>query len=414
MYFDAEKRLFCCKKCTYTVVNKAKMSRHLSRKTACDSKDPIPIKIVQSSDAAQQKYVCESCGKTFGRKSHYRDHLNRQDPCTNTYSGTYKILKTVHKSRLTVLDLFCGCGGFTKGLSNAGLNVVAGIDFWETAIASYQQNHDHIGICDDITKLSPELFIEKYKVVCKIDMIVGGPPCQGFSSMGNRDPSDPRNSLFIEFVKYVYYFLPKCFVMENVVGILSAKTTNNESVIDIIMNSLSLSYDCRIFKMTASNYDVPQERNRIFIIGIRKNISVSPTKPPETSKYNKIPVKTILIPKKNVEPDYFLSELAVKNILSGTKVYGTTIINPDKPCNTILAGYGKSGGYSSLVKYSETEIRKLTILELKRIQTFPDDYKIEGTYAEISKQIGNAVPCNLAYHIGEHIIKLLNCCKNCK
>src|SRR5210317_754479 len=97
---------------------------------------------------------------------------------------------------LKVLDLFCGCGGMSKGLQDAGLNLVAGIDIWDKAINSYSQNFpDHLSECADITNLTPQLFDETYGID-DVDVIVGGPPCQGFSIAGKRDVKDPRNSLF--------------------------------------------------------------------------------------------------------------------------------------------------------------------------------------------------------------------------
>ena len=91
-----------------------------------------------------------------------------------------------------MLDLFCGCGGMSKGLEEAGLNIVAGIDIWDKAIDSYKQNFNHLSVCNDISKLSPSSFCEKYNIDNQdIDVIVGGPPCQGFSIAGKRDVKDP-------------------------------------------------------------------------------------------------------------------------------------------------------------------------------------------------------------------------------
>jgi len=403
------------------------MARHLSRKTPCDdviteslepseslNSDKItPISIVIHEEKAHHIptiYACQHCKKTFRKKDHYTNHINRQDPCVNMYSGIYKILRTKKSVPLNVIDLFCGCGGFAKGFTNAGLNVVAGIDFWKVAIDSYSSNYNHLSLCVDLKEFPPEVLLRQHigsKIGLNIDIIIGGPPCQGFSTMGNRDPNDPRNSLFMEFVKYVYFFLPSAFVIENVTGILTMKTSSGENVIDIIINHLNPSYNCKIFKVSASDYDVPQERKRIIIMGIRKNRSIEPSLPLETSKYNKIPVKIVLLDEDEVDAKYYLSQPIVDKITSGKKTYGVKFIDINKPCNTILAGYGKSGGYTSLVKYSDTKIRKLIPLELGSIQTFPDDYIFKGTENDIIKQIGNAVPCNLAYHIAKHLSELL-------
>lgn len=179
---------------------------------------------------------------------------------------------------LNVLDLFCGCGGMSKGLSDAGFNIIAGIDILDKAIESYQKNYNHLAICADLTKLPPEKFDKIYnKNKESIDLIVGGPPCQGFSIAGKRDTKDPRNSLFMEFVKYIDYFKPKAFIMENVIGILSMKTSKNEKVIDIIMSHLNINYNCIVLKLYASDFEVAQNRRRTIIIGIRNDLNIIPT-----------------------------------------------------------------------------------------------------------------------------------------
>ena len=129
--------------------------------------------------------------------------------------------------QLNVIDLFCGCGGMSKGLTDTGLNIIAGIDIWDKAVESYNKNYNHKAYCDDLTQLSPEKFNEYYNKDNKtVDIIVGGPPCQSFSIAGKRDKNDPRNALFMEYVKYLDYFKPKAFIMENVIGMLSKKTEN--------------------------------------------------------------------------------------------------------------------------------------------------------------------------------------------
>ena len=219
-------------------------------------------------------------------------------------------------SKLKVLDLFCGCGGMSKGLEDAGLKIVAGIDVWNKAIASYKKNFNHLSICKDLRKLSPESFSSQYNVQkTDIDLIVGGPPCQGFSIAGKRNIADPRNSLFMEYVKYLNYFKPKAFIMENVIGILSMKNTVGEKIIDIIMEKLTIDYNCVINKLYASDFEVPQNRRRVIIIGVRKDLKITP-KPPQSilSKQDRIPVSTILEAKKDVDIKQFLSKRALSGI----------------------------------------------------------------------------------------------------
>lgn len=324
-------------------------------------------------------------------------------------------LRVKAKKKLVVLDLFCGCGGMSKGLQDAGLNVVAGLDIWDKAIDSYKANLNHTAVCDDINKLPPELFEEKHMSGTKsIDLLVGGPPCQGFSIAGKRDIKDPRNSLFMEYVKYLNYFSPKAFIMENVMGILSMKNAEGVKVINIIMELLGTNYNCVICKLYASDFEVPQNRRRVIIIGIRKDLNKNPTEPVTVlEKEDRIPVSSILLPREEVDERNYLSEKALNGIRAKKEKakkngngFGAQFLKLDKPSYTIPARYWKDG-YDALVKYSETEVRRLTILELKRIQSFPDDYILIGNKKDQIMQIGNAVACRFAYHLGKHIINTL-------
>ena len=317
---------------------------------------------------------------------------------------------------LNVIDLFCGCGGMSKGLTDAGLNIIAGIDIWDKAIENYNKNFEHKAYCEDLTKLPPEKFNELYNKENKnIDILVGGPPCQSFSIAGKRDKNDPRNALFMEYVKYLDYFNPKAFIMENVIGMLSKKTANGEKVIDIIMEQLNRNYNCIINKLYASDFEVPQNRRRVIIVGIRKDLNIIPTEPEHIIKNvkDRIPIKNILLQKEQIELSNFLSEKAIHGIINkkerskerGTG-FGAQFLDLDKPSYTIPARYWKDG-YDALVKYNEKEIRRLTIIELKRVQTFPDDYIIIGSKKDIIMQIGNAVACKFAYHLGKYIINIL-------
>ena len=104
---------------------------------------------------------------------------------------------------MNTLDLFCGCGGFAKGFTDAKFNILCGIDKWDRAIESYKQNYNHLALCKDLTKFPPAQLASEHDIECgDIDLIIGGPPCQGFSNAGKRDIKDPRNSLFMEFVRH--------------------------------------------------------------------------------------------------------------------------------------------------------------------------------------------------------------------
>ena len=317
---------------------------------------------------------------------------------------------------LNVLDLFCGCGGMSKGLVDSGLNIIAGIDVWDKAIESYNKNFDHNGYCKDLTKFSPEKFNELYNKDNKIiDVIVGGPPCQSFSIAGRRDKNDPRNALFMEYVKYLNYYKPKAFVMENVIGMLSKKTESGENVIDIIMEHLNKDYNCKINKLYASDFEVPQNRRRTIIIGFRKDLKIKQDGPKLIidSVEKRVPVKNIILKKVDVDKSLYLSERAIEGIRKKKEKskkngngFGAQFLDMNKPSYTIPARYWKDG-YDALVKYNDNEIRRLSILELKRIQSFPDDFILEGSKKDKIMQIGNAVASRFAYHLGKYIISTL-------
>lgn len=338
------------------------------------------------------------------------------DKNVKNFTKWFKNIISTYKKMVSMntLDLFCGCGGFSTGLKDAGLNIVAGIDIWDKAIQTYKNNHDGISLCEDLTIYSPEKFCEKNKI-SNIDVIIGGPPCQGFSMAGKRDLNDPRNSLFMEFSKYIEFFKPKIFVMENVIGILSQKTSDNVKCIDIIMEILGRNYNCIICKVMASDFEVPQNRKRVLIIGIHKKYNIKPSEPIKIieNPENRIPVSSVLLSRENIEEKYYLSERAIQGInrkkermINESKGFGAQFLNLDKPSFTIPSRYWKDG-YDALVKYSDTEIRRLTITELKRIQTFPEEYIFSGSNKDVIIQIGNAVPCKLSYHIGKYIKSIL-------
>ena len=313
---------------------------------------------------------------------------------------------------LNVLDLFCGCGGMTQGLKQT-LNIVCGIDVWDKAIESYKKNHNHLSLCKDLTEFHPEDLQKQLDI--KIDVIVGGPPCQGFSMAGKRDNKDPRNSLFMEFYRYITFFKPRAFIMENVMGILSMKMENKEKSIDVIMSKLTEEYNCCINRLYASDFGVPQNRRRVIIIGIRKDLGITPKEiqPVITDKSKRKPVKDVLQHKDDIDKKYFLSQKALTGIKNKREKmkekkygFGAQFLDMNKPSYTIPARYWKDG-YDALVRYSDDEIRRLTVTELKRIQSFPDEYVLEGSKKDKIIQIGNAVACDFAYHLGLYINDIL-------
>ena len=172
--------------------------------------------------------------------------------------------------KYSFVDLFAGAGGFGLGFQLSGrFAPICSVekDLW--AVETLRANNQHEIVHADITKISTKKSIES---ICKEkpDVIIGGPPCQGFSMAGKGDPSDPRNALFRYFVKWVKVLQPKVFVMENVAGLLIRKNADGENVIDIIKKAFTKAgYDCRVWTLNAADYGVPQLRQRVVIIGTR-------------------------------------------------------------------------------------------------------------------------------------------------
>lgn len=172
--------------------------------------------------------------------------------------------------QLKVIDLFAGAGGFGLGFKLAGYDLLCSLEFDQWACDTLRENDkQHVVVEKDIRDFQAP---DEIKSVCSItpDLIIGGPPCQGFSIAGpaQKDPKDPRNSLFVDFARWVEYLQPTAFVMENVKGLLSRNNAAHERVIDIIQNTFeNIGYSVELWVLNAANFGVPQTRERIFIVG---------------------------------------------------------------------------------------------------------------------------------------------------
>ena len=190
------------------------------------------------------------------------------------------------------IDLFAGCGGLSEGFYRQNFEAIAHVEIDKFACKTLKTRMEHYGyknaestiLQTDITRKDILSALDKIVKNNKIDIIIGGPPCQAYSSVGRaRDPNgmktDPRNFLFESYVKILNYYKPKFFVFENVLGILTAKV-NNKKIIDLIFDKLSENYKVvfnpKLNVLNAVNYGVPQIRKRVIIIGVRKDIKFTP------------------------------------------------------------------------------------------------------------------------------------------
>lgn len=167
--------------------------------------------------------------------------------------------------KFNVIDLFCGCGGFSKGFELAGFNIKFGIDLWEDAIETYHYNFPGaVVLNEDITKVGGEDILRRSGLKEKnVDVIIGGPPCQGFSVSGKRLIDDERNKLYKNFVRIVSEIKPKVFIMENVPGLV--RLFDGVFGTQIIEDFSSIGYKVKMDILNSDNYGVPQKRTRVFL-----------------------------------------------------------------------------------------------------------------------------------------------------
>lgn len=373
---------------------------------------------------------------------------------------------------MKVIDLFAGCGGLSTGFEMAGFEVPLAIEIDAWASETYKINHPNTFVMtEDITKVT-DLDALLDSNLFEVDGIIGGPPCQGFSLSGNRDPKDPRNSLFMEFVRFVKHYNPKFFLMENVTGILSMKTNDKRWVKDVIKEEFeNAGYNLDVYTLNAAEFGVPQARMRIFFIGFRKDIPYDksliepkgfvfgseqvtiedaimdlpqikacegaeeqdyPVEPQNDYQryvragsekvYNHIAMKHTqrLVERfKQIKFGQSVADVAIEHQqrqrgnaskVSG-KVYSQNNMRPfpDKPSPTIPASFQSN----FIHPYID---RNYTAREGARLQSFPDTYIFCGKRTTMSweknlsqyQQIGNAVPPLLAKEIALTIKRYLN------
>ncbi|WP_435364590.1 DNA cytosine methyltransferase [Haloarchaeobius sp. DYHT-AS-18] len=180
------------------------------------------------------------------------------------------------KEQPKAIDLFCGAGGLSQGLHDAGYEVLWGIDHEKNTKPTYDANHEHEMTVGDITETEPpDLGLE----TGELDLVAGGPPCPTFSLVGRskinslegrNNQTDERHHLYEDFLRFVDHYQPKAFLMENVEGMLSAENEDGEAVVDVITDQMeSLGYEVRVKLLDSANYGVPQHRKRLFFIGNR-------------------------------------------------------------------------------------------------------------------------------------------------
>ena len=339
----------------------------------------------------------------------------------------------------TLLDLFCGAGGLSLGFKKAGFKTLCAVDHNNSALQTYSRNFGHSAQWCDLS--------DENLTFPDVDVVVGGPPCQGFSSAGMRRNGDHRNSLVSLFARIVARMQPKAFLFENVEGFLTAE--NGDRVIDLLQPLLVAGYRIHLRKVNAANYGVPQHRKRVVVIGglhweptfpspshtafgapgallASRHLPLAPTigealaslppassEPPgypmghwfrpltgadmERAKAMKAGMTMKDLPDDLKHPSY--RRRAFRRVMDGTPTgrrggapAGLRRLRLDEPSKAITGGARNEFLHP-------TEDRPLTIRECARLQTFPDDFIFCGTPSEQDQLIGNAVPPALAFAI---------------
>lgn len=375
-------------------------------------------------------------------------------------------------NKYTSIDLFSGCGGLTKGLEMLGVKSIFASDIDENCEKTFTRNFPGTPfLCEDITLITKEQ-VDALTGGAIPDIIVGGPPCQGFSLANkrrNKVADDPRNKLFYGFVKFINWYSPKAFIMENVKGLLSMQSGKVlETILEEFANAGGVGYNVQHKVLKASDYGVPQNRERVILIGIRKDLNLEPKHPQPYELEHRITVDEAIMDLPQIEAgqgndpmeyacdaqnDYqrlmransscVYNHIAMRhtprlverfkaikpgqNLLDVWETHGAVKRGaPSEKSNTKFSQnnqrlFGNLPAPTIAASFQSNFIhphlnRNFTAREGARLQSFPDDFVFEGMRTKMSwekglsqyQQIGNAVPVLLAKAIGESVLYVLD------
>ncbi|MEG4346153.1 DNA cytosine methyltransferase [Microcoleus sp. A003_D6] len=333
-------------------------------------------------------------------------------------SDPYKIFIDVESQSISAsdyrfVDLFCGAGGMTQGLLQAGFRPVASVEINPIASATHTKNFpDCHHFCDDIKNLNSQKLLAQIGSP-EVHLVVGGPPCQGFSVAGKRDPNDPRNRLFREFVRIVSEIRPWYVVMENVPGILTIQKGAVRQAICEAFEEIGYPH-VSVAVLESAAYGVPQIRPRAIFIANRFGMP-NPYPKPQLLSEQYTPIESAIdnlpeytrIPEINHEWTRHSAEYMERlaKVPPGGSLYESYADAfkrqyPGKPSMTVKENHGGTHIHPYLN-------RVISAREMARLQTFPDSFIFEGSMKKAMWQIGNAVPPRLAECLGLALVPYL-------
>ncbi len=366
--------------------------------------------------------------KSIRSKNNYRlFNLEEVKLLYNKLNLTYKnsgfyVLKSEKKSNYSVIELFAGAGGTALGFENAGLNTLLLNEIDKNAAETLKANFNHevSVICDDIKN------VNFYEYKNKVDIVQAGFPCQAFSYAGKSlGFKDIRGTLFFEFARCIKETNPKIAIGENVRGLLMHDNGRTLATMCAVLEELGYKVSYKILR--AQYLDVPQKRERLIIIAIRNDLNIPFIFPEERNytvslsealkdcpisegqQYSKTKHDILkLVPEggywKDLPIDLQKEYMGGSFYLSGGRTGMARRLSWNEPSLTLTC----SPAQKQTERCHPTETRPLTIREYARIQTFPDYWIFKGSLLAKYKQIGNAVPVNLSYHIGRCLIEMLD------
>ena len=312
-------------------------------------------------------------------------------------------------ARIRVVSLFCGCGGMDLGVLGGftflgkeypmnPFEIVYAVDFDEYCTKIYNENFEHKCLVKDVRDIN-------VKELPEFDMLIGGFPCQSFSISAQNPPrlgyKDERGMLFFEMVKILKEKQPRFFIAENVKGILSA---NEGKAFPMIINEFrDAGYHVMHKLLNASDYGVPQKRERVIIIGFLKEEDYRVFRYPSKIKREECKVLgDVVLPEENNNESLFFSDKAVAGMMAvRDKMNKGRAQNLEEPCNTISAHLAKvSLNSTDPVLMVDGRFRRFSTREAARIQSFPDSFKLDVvSQGRQYKAIGNAVPPVMMWHV---------------
>ena len=309
--------------------------------------------------------------------------------------------------KLKVASLFCGCGGTDVGL-------LGGFDFLGK---KYDANNMEIVYANDIDDHACNIFDENFGImpdhrdirevksdeIPEFDILTGGFPCQSFSIVAQNPKrlgvKDERGKLFFEMCRILREKQPKCFIAENVKGLLTA---NKRSAFPLIMEEFEKSgYDVTYSILNSAEYGVPQKRERVIMVGFRKDLGIKFTFPDIALKEEELyePLSSVI--ENTVDEKYFFSERAVAGLMRNRESMNKgRAQDVSKPCNTVGAHLAKvSLNSTDPVLMIGERYRRFTPREVARIQSFPEDFKLVGSESAQYRAMGNAIPPVMFWYV---------------